>query len=221
MEKIALKSLLLDLKDPSFPLLKKLRQKAPGTYIHSVLVSELATTASLRFLKSDPLLTQIGGLYHDIGKMVEPYAYAENQEDKEYPFLPEIILTHVQKSVELAEAFSLPKEIQRFMQTHHGSQNAPHEDPDQKNPYPGSFRPQSIEETLVMLADSCEAAIRSARKIERDIIRKIIESIFQQKIQNDQLKESVLTSYDLNQIQEDFLEVFFAIHHRRHALEKE
>lgn len=210
---------LLELKDPNYPVLKKLRIKAPGTYFHSVLVSELATMASLKFSSADPLLAQVGGLYHDIGKMVDPECYAENQEDKDYPFRPEVIITHVEKSLEMAEAFNIPKEVQRFMATHHGTQNAPQVNPEQRNPYPRSFRPQTIEETLVMLADSCEAAVRSARNFKRETMRSLIHKIFQGKINNEQLRDSVLTSYDLKQVEEDFLEVFFAVHHRRHATE--
>ncbi|MBT4936309.1 HDIG domain-containing protein [Candidatus Peregrinibacteria bacterium] len=210
---------LLELKDPCHPLLKKLRIKAPGTYFHSVIVSELAATAALSFPKADALLAQVGGLYHDIGKMAIPDAYAENQEDKSYPFRPEVIITHVEKSLEMAEAFHIPEKIQRFMATHHGTQNAPRINPKQINPYPESFRPKTIEETLVMLADSCEAAVRSIRKFDRKGIRKIIHAVFEAKIQNDQLQESVLIQQDLHQIEEDFTSVFLALYHRRHATE--
>ena len=212
---------LLELKDPFHPLLKKLRQKAPGTYFHSMIVSELAATACLRFHQSNALLAQVGGLYHDIGKMVTPEAYAENQEDKSYPFRPDIIITHVEKGFEIAEAFHLPEEIHRFILTHHGTQNAPQVNPNQFNPYPKAFRPQSVEESLVMLADSTEAAIRSSKNPERHSIQEIIRMIFDHKLQSDQLRDSVLISYDLEQIKEDFTDVFMAIYHRRHATEYE
>ena len=210
---------LLEMKDPFHPLLKKLRQKAPGTYFHCLLVSELAATACLRFPQADALLCQVGGMYHDIGKMVEPDAYAENQEDKDYPFRPEVIITHVEKSLDLGKAYGVPEKIQRFMATHHGTQNAPQVNPDQKNPYPQSFRPQTIEETLVMLADSCEAAVRSAKNFERKNIREIVQAIIDSKVSNGQLRDSVLISHDLYQVKEDFVDVFMALYHRRHATE--
>jgi len=214
------RDVLLSMRDPSYPLLKSLRQKAPGTYFHCVLVAELAAHASLLFPHSDPLLAHIGGLFHDIGKMVEPDAYAENQEDRSYPFKPEVIITHVEKSLELAEAFQIPEKIQRFMSTHHGTQNAPQVDVDQKNPYPSSSLPQTIEETLVMLADSCEAAVRSLKKTGRSEIRELIKRIFAFKLKQGQLRESVLLPADLVDIQESFTDVFTALYHRRFATEK-
>lgn len=214
------RQILLELKDPYHPLLKQLRIKAPGTYFHSVMVSELAATAALSFSRANALLAQVGALYHDIGKMVEPDAYAENQEDKNYPFKPEVIITHVDKSLQMAKSFHIPKEIQRFMATHHGTQNAPQINPNQTNPYHESFRPKTIEETLVMLADSCEAAVRSLHTFDRKSIRKIVHTVFETKKKSDQLQESVLISQELYQAEEDFLGVFLAIYHRRHATEK-
>ncbi len=210
---------LLELKDPSSPLLKKLRLKAPGTYFHSLIVSELAGSAALHFPNADPLLAQVGGLYHDIGKISTPEAYAENQEDANYPFEPEVILTHVEKSIEMAKAFSLPEEIQRFMATHHGTQNAPQLNKDQNNLYPRSFRPQTTEETLVMLADSSEAAVRSSKKSDRVSLMGIVRSVFEEKTKNDQLRDSVIILHDLKQIEEAFVDVFVSLYHRRHATE--
>lgn len=210
---------LLELRDTQFPLLKKLRQKAPGTYIHSLLVSELSTTAALHFKHCDPLLTQVGGMFHDIGKMVHPEAYAENQEDGEYPFLPEVIITHVEKSIELGKSFHLPECVIRFMITHHGTQNAPSLNPEQKNPYPCSLRPHTIEETLIMLADSCEAAVRGNTDFSRESVKHTIKKVFSSKIKKEQLRESVLIHSDLHQVEEDFADVFLAVYHRRFATE--
>lgn len=221
LEEIQKRQTLLEMKDPFHPLLKKLRQKAPGTYFHSLLVSELAATACLSFPQADTLLCQVGGLYHDIGKMVHPEAYAENQEDRNYPFQPEIIITHVEKSLELAEAYSVPAEIQRFMATHHGTQNAPQINPEQKNPYPKSSLPHTIEETLIMLADSCEAAVRSSKSFDRKSVQDLLHAVIDSKVKSGQLRDSVLISHDLYQIKEDFLEVFMALYHRRHATEYE
>jgi len=212
---------LLKLKDPLFPLLKKMRIKTPGTYFHSLIVSELAASAAMLFKnKANALLAQVGGLYHDIGKIAKPEVYAENQEDKNYPFQPNIIITHVEKSLEIAQAFNLPKEIQKFMATHHGTQSAPQENNIQNNSYPKSFLPQSIEETLVMLADSSEAAVRSSLQSDKDSIQKIIHNVFLNKIENDQLRDSILITYNLDQVEENFVEVLAALYHRRHATEE-
>jgi hypothetical protein len=216
-----LKKQLLEMKDPDYPLLKKLRLKAPGTYIHSLMVSELAVYAVLRYeKKTSALLTQVGALYHDIGKIIKPEVYAENQEDNTYPFHPEIIITHVKKSMELAYAFSFPEEIIRFICTHHGTQNSPQEEDKTQNKYPESFLPQTIEETLVMLADSTEAAVRSTQSFNnKKILKEVVHKVFMQKIENNQLRNSVLTTYDMDLIEKDFLEMIFAIYHRRHATE--
>ena len=211
---------LLYLKDPSFPLLKKLRTKAPGTYFHSLIVAELASGASFLFpKKANPLLAQLGGMYHDIGKISNPQVYAENQEDANYPFQPEIIITHIQKSLEIAEAFHLPIEIKKFMATHHGSHPPPQDKKNTAQIYPGAFLPQSIEETLVMLADSCEAAVRSVQTYNKTNISEMIHKIFQNKIKNDQLRNSVLLPNDLYQIEDVFLEIFLSLYHRRYATE--
>ena len=212
---------LLELKDPTHPLLIRLRAKAPGTYFHSFIVAELAASAAIPFKgKADPLLAQVGGLYHDIGKMSKPEAYAENQEDSEYPFQPEVILTHVKKGIDIAKAYDLPDAIQRFMATHHGTQTPPQNKKTQSQSYPLSFRPQTIEETLVMLADSSEAAVRSSQHSDRDGIKNIVRSVIDAKIHDDQLRDSVLISNDLDIVEEHFLEVFIALYHRRHATER-
>ncbi len=213
------RNVLLQLKDPSTPLLKKMRQKAPGTYFHSLIVSELAAGACLIFPNANPLLAQVGALYHDIGKIVNPEAFAENQEDGNYPFQPEIIITHVEKSLEIAQSFNLPEEIRRFMGSHHGTQRAPNSDPDKNNIYPKSFLPESIEETLVMFADSIEAAIRSHGRFDAKGMKKIIDGVIQYKIDQNQLKDSVLLSYDLKPVKNDFFQTLNAIYHRRHATE--
>lgn len=210
---------LLLLKDPCHPLLKKLRTKANGTYFHSLLVSELAAGAAIQFKQADPLLAQIWWMYHDIWKISEPEAYAENQEDWNYPFKPEIIITHVEKSIELAKAFHLPEKIQRFMSTHHWTQQPPQIKNNASNTYPESFRPQTIEETLVMLADSCEAAVRSLTDRSTENIKERVDNVFKDKIQQDQLRDSVLIHDNLEDVKDEFLNVFNSIYHRRHATE--
>ncbi len=210
---------LLFLKDPCHPLLKKLRTKTTGTYFHSLLVSELAASAAMKFKQADPLLAQIGWMYHDIGKIAEPDSYAENQEDGNYPFKPEIIITHVEKSIELAKAFNIPEKIQRFMATHHWTQQPPQIKNNTFNTYPESFKPQTIEETLVMLADSCEAAVRSLTNRSSINIKNIVNKVFNDKIQQDQLRDSVLIHDNLEDVKDEFLNVFNSLYHRRHATE--
>ena len=212
---------LLILKDPSHPLLKKMRQKAPWTYFHSLLVWEVASFASFNFNNANPLLALVWGLFHDIWKMINPFAYAENQEDWEYPFMPEIIRTHVKEGLQMAEAFQLPKEIIRFIITHHGTSNAPCEPWQTPAAYEISEKPVTVEETLVMLADSCEAAVRWYRgEYTKDNIQEIVRNVFLQKEKQDQLWSSVLISADFKQVEDDFIDSFYFVYHRRYATEK-
>ena len=211
---------LLQLRDPSHPLLIKLRKKSPWTHFHSLLVWDVASYSCLNFKNANPLLIVVWAMFHDIWKMIHPFAYAENQEDGEYPFMPEYIKDHVKMWIEMAKAFNLPEEVVRFIKTHHWTSFAPSENKKNQQVYDMSEKPVSVEETLVMLADSCEAAIRWYRwEYTKDNIRSVIESVFLQKEQNDQLRSSVLISADFKQVADDYTDSFYFVHHRRFATE--
>jgi len=211
---------LLQLRDPSYPLLKKLRQKAPGTYYHGLLVGELAMHAAFRFNEANPLLAAVGGQLHDLGKITSPEFFAENQDENTFSLQEEIILNHVEKGVKIARAFNLPEEVIAIIASHHGNSIAPSIDENKKKRYPGP-RPRTVEETLVMLADSVEAAVRARLegKVDKKKIEKIILDVFYDKLLDEQLRESVLIKPDLDQIMEDFRDILFAIHHRRNLSE--
>lgn len=207
---------LLELRDPTYPLLKKLRQKAPGTYYHSLLVGELAMQASFRFPEANPLLASVGGQLHDLGKISQPEFFAENQDENTFSLQEEIILNHVDKGIKIAHAFNLPDEIIAIIASHHGNSIAPSLEENQKKRYPCP-KPHTVEETLIMLADSVEAAVRTRLqgKVDRAQIEKIILDIFYDKLLDEQLRESVLIKPDLDLIVEDFRDILYAIYHRR------
>ncbi len=211
---------LLELRDPNYPLLKKLRQKAPGTYYHGLLVGELAMQASFRFKEANPLLAVVGGQLHDLGKIASPEFFAENQDENTFSLQEETILNHVEKGVRIARAFNLPDEVVAIIASHHGNSIAPSVDENKKNRYPGP-RPRTVEETLVMLADSVEAAVRARLdgKINKSKIEKIILDVFYNKLLDEQLRESVLIKPDLDMIMEDFRDILFALYHRRNLSE--
>ena len=211
---------LLELRDPGYPLLKKLRQKAPGTYYHGLLVGELAMQASFRFKEANPLLAVVGGQLHDLGKITAPEFFAENQDENTFALQEETILNHVEKGVRIGRAFNLPEEIIAIIASHHGNSIAPSVDENKKTRYPGP-RPRTVEETLVMLADSAEAAVRAKieGKVNKKKIEKIIMDVFYDKFLDEQLRESVLIKPDLDMIMEDFRDILFAIHHRRNLSE--
>lgn len=211
---------LIQLRDPSYPLLKKLRQKAPGTYYHGLLVGELAMQAAFRFKEANPLLAVVGGQLHDLGKISSPEFFAENQDENTFSLQEETILNHVEKGVKIARAFNLPDKVIAIIASHHGNSIAPSLEENKKNRYPGP-RPRTVEETLVMLADSVEAAVRArlSGKIDKAKIEKIIMDVFYDKLLDEQLRESVLIKPDLDLIMEDFRDILYAIYHRRNLSE--
>ena len=218
---INLNKILLQLRDPSHPLLVKMRQKAPWTYYHSLLVGEVASFACNNFKDANPLLALVWARFHDIWKMIQPFAYAENQEDWDYPFMPEIIKTHVKNWISMAKAYNLPDAVIRFIITHHGTALAPAEQWETSLCYDMSENPVTVEETLVMLADSCEAAVRWYRWVySKDNLRKVIQGVFLKKEQDDQLLSSVLIAADFKQVEDDFTDSFYFVHHRRFATEQ-
>ncbi len=224
---------LLELARPTHPLLQQLMVRAPGTYHHTLMVANLAEQAALR-IGADPLLARVGALYHDIGKMVRPYLFVENQVNGDNPHeqmnpyaSAQAILRHVEDGLALARRYRLPHRIRSFIQEHHGTLcvTIPYHRAVQEagNPekvdraafcYRGP-RPQSKETAIVMLADGCEAAVRAARPKDPQELAQILERVFQERIQSRQLDEAPLTMQDLQGIREAFLQVFQGMFHPR------
>ena len=180
---------LMELARPNHPLMRELVMKAPGTYHHSLLVSNLAEQAA-EAIGADAYLTRIGAYYHDIGKLTRPFFFSENRVEGVDPHQQldplssaQIIISHVKDGLELARRHRLPRRIQDFIAEHQGTgivrffyaaaQKAAGDTPVDDKPfrYPGP-RPRSRETALVMLADSCESAVRDtsgdARTDRRD-----------------------------------------------------
>ncbi|HAT4151162.1 TPA: HDIG domain-containing protein [Clostridium perfringens] len=224
---------LLELSNPNNPLLKKLLMEAPGTYHHSILVSNLAELAAEQ-VGGNPLLARIGAYYHDVGKTKRPYFFRENQFGKKNPhdrLKPEvsskIIISHVKDGSELAKEYNLPKTIHDFIVTHHGetlvkyfyltvknnSEN-PDEVKEEDFKYPGP-KPMSKEQGIVMLADSTEAAVRSINEPTEEKIEKMVNNIIDDKLASGQLDNCDLTLRDISKIKKCFLKALNGIHHER------
>jgi len=173
---------LMELADTNQPLLRKLAERAPGTFQHSLQVANLAEEAIIR-VGGNPLLARTGALYHDIGKMEEPIYFIENQtsginphDQLEFEQSAKKIIDHVNKGIEIAKKNNLPKPIIDFIRTHHGTTTVqyfyrsyikkyPEKTTDiNKFKYPGP-RPFSKETAVLMMADSTEAASRSLKEI--------------------------------------------------------
>lgn len=221
---------LLELSNPNNPLLRRLSLEAPGTYHHSIVVGNLAEAAA-EAIGADPLLTRVGALYHDIGKLARPYFFVENQRgenphNKMSPNLSRmVILNHVKEGLELAKEHKLPKIITDFIVEHHGTSTVQHfyekaKETDQ-NPvlledfsYPGP-KPQSKETAILMLADSAEAAVRSMTQPTYDKIQSMIKSIAKAKLNDGQLSRSTLTLREIEVITEVMSRQAAGIHHSR------
>ncbi len=224
---------LLELARPTHPLLHQLMIRAPGTYHHTLMVANLAEQAALR-IGADPLLARVGALYHDIGKMTRPYLFVENQVDRDNPHeqmdphaSAQAILRHVEDGLALARRYRLPRRVRAFIQEHHGTlcvtipyHRAVQEAGDPEKVDRAAFcyrgpRPRSKETAIVMLADGCEAAVRAARPKDPQELARILERVFQDRIQAGQLDEAPLTMQDLQGIREAFLQVFQGMFHPR------
>ena len=224
---------LLELSNPKSPLLKKLLMEAPGTYHHSVLVSNLAELAAEE-IGGNSVLARIGSFYHDIGKTKRPYFFKENQigkdnpHDKITPNLSTLIITsHVKDGLEMAKEYNLPKVIRDIIAQHHGTtlvkyfyykmKNSPEGGEEVKEAdfrYPGPI-PESKEAGIIMLADSVEAAVRSISEPTKGKIEEMVNNIIKDKLHSGQLDNCDLTLKDLTKIRQCFLKVLSGIYHER------
>ncbi len=222
---------LMELSRPNQPLLRQLLLGAPGTYHHSIIVSNLAERAA-DAIDADALLARVGSYYHDIGKVLHPEYFIENQLDQpniHETLLPEEsarrIADHVTNGIRLGKQNHLPKRILDIIAQHHGllrigvfyerAVQLGGTPPDEHRfRYPGP-RPSSREAAIIMLADATEAATRAAKSHTSVDIAKIIARIVDERIDQGELEECDLTLRDLAHIKEAFLVVLSGVYHTR------
>lgn len=229
---------LMELNDFNHPLLAKMAAIAPSTHSHSVMLANLSE-AAVRALGGNTLLTRVGCLYHDIGKLLHPDFYAENRHL--YPSSEtfrklgplqsaQMIIRHVTDGIAMAREFRLPEKIISFIPEHHGTttiQYFYHKALEQKSlrknqvafsrsqfQYPGP-KPQTKETAVAMIADSVEAASRTAASATAEEFAAIIDRIIQNKITEEQFHEAPLTLGDLATIRKAFLDVLVSTYHER------
>jgi hypothetical protein len=221
---------LLELANPSHPLLKRLLLEAPGTYHHSIVVGNLAEAAA-EAVGADGLLVRVGSYYHDVGKVKRPEFFIENQllspnpHDKMSPSLSALVITsHIKEGLELAREYNLPEVIKAIIREHHGTTLVSyfyHQAAEtQGNVQEADFRyegpiPQSKEAALVMLADSVEAAVRSLVNPSQGKIDGLIRKIIKDRLNDGQLDQSDLTLRDLDRVAQAFSRVIAGIYHPR------
>ena len=227
---------LLELSDTNRPVLRELSQTAPGTFNHVMQVANLAETCA-DAIGANTLLTRVGALYHDLGKMRAPSYFIENQRDGHNPHddigpaqSARIIVKHVPDGLEIGRTARLPAAVLRFVGSHHGTTRieyfyrqacAMREDTDLPVDeglyrYPGP-RPRSREEAILMLSDSTEAASRSLNEVNEKTLTKLIDKLVGDRVRDGQLDDCNLTFRDLKTIRETLLTSLLAINHGRVA----
>ncbi len=226
---------LLDLADGSHPLLQELIRRAPGTYTHSMTVATLAEAAA-EAIAANPLLTRVGAYFHDIGKMLKPSYFIENQtgenlHDALEPALSTlVIIGHVKDGVALARQYRLPRPIVEFIAQHHGTtlveffyreamrlqastgQAAAELEPSYR--YPGP-KPQNRENGILMLADAVESSSRTLLSPTPSSLRKLVHDLLMKRLLDSQFEESGLTLTELHIIEESLSKSLIALFHSR------
>ncbi|BAC91634.1 HD family phosphohydrolase [Gloeobacter violaceus] len=224
---------LSELANPNQPLLKRLATEAPGTFQHTLFVANLAEAAA-RCLGDNADLVRTGTLYHDIGKMVRPRYFIENQMGLPNPHLQlddpwrsaAVIRDHVTDGLKLARRHGLPQVIQSFIPEHQGTiriayfhhqaceEVGAENIRDEDFTYPGPT-PQSRETGLVMLADACEAALRSLKDVTEPEAVAMVQRILAARWREGQLKDSDLKEEELPLIAKTFVKVWKEQNHQR------
>ena len=231
---VATSARLSELSNANHPLLRQLMTEAPGTYHHSMMTAALSESAA-EAVEADPLLARVGAYYHDVGKLRRPMYFKENQKPGEniHDTLPPaesaaIILAHQKDGVILLNKHKMPSAVVQIAFEHHGTtmaayfyQKAVRENGgrqiSQKNfRYPGA-RPSTKESAIVLLADSCEAAVRSIDSPSRETVEETVEKIIKGKMDDGQLFAAPLTLRELYLIQQSFLRTFNGLLHERIA----
>ncbi len=222
---------LVELSDMNRPLLRDISLKAPGTLQHSLQVANLSEAAASK-IGADQLLVKVAALYHDIGKTLNPTYFIENQSG-ESPHnqltnleSAKIIIDHVIEGKKLAKKSRLPQVLIDFIMTHHGTtrveffyRNHIKENPGKEFDeslfrYPGP-RPSTKEQTILMIADSLEAASKSLKNPTEQDINELVDKIIAFKITNGQLEDSEMTFAELEICKEEFKKILKSINHIR------
>ena len=222
---------LLELSNTNSKLLRDLNEKAPGTFQHSMQVANLAEAAANE-IGANSMLVRTGALYHDIGKMMNPVYFTENQSTGVNPHndLPpkesaQIIIHHVQKGIELAKEYGLPDRIIDFIRTHHGSSLVYYFYQKEKEgslevidkadfQYPGPI-PFSKETAILMLSDAAEAASKSLKDPTAQTIDQLIDGIASKQMEAGQYRNADITLKEIERIKKVLKKKLKNIYHLR------
>lgn len=223
---------LVELSDINHPVLRELSRECPGTFQHSMAVSNLAAEAAAK-IDANVQLVRAGALYHDIGKINNPAFFTENQHginphDALDPMQSaRIIISHITDGIKRAEKEKLPNVIREFIAEHHGRGTARffyiswcNAHPDQTDPTPFTYpgpNPSSVETSILMMADCVEAASRSLKDYSPESITNLVSKIIDGQIAEGLHSNSPLRMCDVNVIKETFIQRLQTIYHTRIA----
>jgi putative nucleotidyltransferase with HDIG domain len=222
---------LLELGQPSHPLLRRLMARAPGTYNHSLILASMIEHAA-DDIGANALVAKICALYHDVGKTQNPLCFAENQlgqgnihDDLRPEESARIIRGHVGQGLKLAHQHHLPRFVLDAIAEHHGTTQIAYflhrareqsDGPVDVSLYTyGGPKPQTKESALLMLADACESTVRASTDHSPERIRETVNRLFRERIESGQLDESPLTLRDIERAREAFLSVLNGLYHPR------
>ena len=222
---------LVELSNINNKLLREMSEVAPGTFQHSLQMANLAAEAANK-IGANSQLVRTGALYHDIGKMIHPAFFTENQSGinphkrLKYEASAQVIISHITNGIKLAEKHQLPKVIKDFIRTHHGKGVAKYfyisyknEHPDEeidleKFSYPGP-NPFTKEQAILMMADAVEAASRSLPEYTEESISNLIEKIVDGQVAEGYFKECPITFKDIAMVKSLFKEKLKTVYHTR------
>jgi len=226
----ATKQTLLELLDFNHPLLKRLATEAVGTYHHSLVVGNLAEHAA-EAIGANPLLARVGSYYHDIGKVINPEIFTENNEDSgdihsqmEPEESAQLIRNHVTEGIALAKKYKIPQPVIDIIMEHHGDSiiryfyEKAHKEGKELDKdvyrYPGP-RPQTKEAAIVMLADIVESTTKAKEIENEEDIAQIIDATIHYLLQEKQFDDAPLSMQDLKKVKQSFIPVLDSIYRKR------
>ncbi len=223
---------LVELTNINSDLMMQFSERAPGTFQHSLQVSNLATEAAKK-INANSLLVRTGALYHDIGKMKHPEYFIENQlggknplSEIDYEQASQIIINHVNDGIEIAKKSHLPEQIINFISSHHGCSKTKYfyysfinANPDVKPneeayTYPGPI-PNNKETAILMMADAVEARSRSLSEYTEESINEMVEIMIDNQIAEGEFKDAPITFRDVELVKSVFKEKIKNIYHNR------
>ena len=225
---------LIELSNVNSELMHRFAEEAPGTFQHTLQVSNLATEAAKK-IEANALLVRTGALYHDIGKLMAPLNFTENQSGGDNPLLrmtnieaAQTVISHVSNGLTLASKHHLPQIIRSFIASHHGTSLVRYFYNSEANAHPGEnideslFRypgpkPTTKETAILMMADAVEARSRSLKEYTEQSIADMVNQMIDAQIQDGQFSETPLSFSDVEAIREVFTTKLIAIHHQRIA----